>query len=196
VTESVHREFAATGAEVGDTTLAEPAQFRLVLVSLLAAAIGLIAGGIAFLLYKLIGLLTNISMLLDGEGKLAGIITRADVLRALDEDPSGIMSLREAGSRKVIVTYPDETLHEAVVKMLRNNIGRLPVVDRKDPRRIVGYLWEGQGSWPHGCAAWTTNTCASRAGLANSADSTRAEVRADARQILHPAKAGFRMMPV
>ena len=24
--------------------------------------------------------------------------------------------------------------------MLRNNIGRLPVVDRADPRRVVGYL--------------------------------------------------------
>ena len=52
---------AATGTQVGDTTLAEPAQFRMVLVSFLAAGIGLIAGGIAFLLYKLIGLLTNIS---------------------------------------------------------------------------------------------------------------------------------------
>jgi CIC family chloride channel protein len=60
VTESVHRGLAATGAQVGDTTLAEPAQFRMVLVSLLAAAIGLVAGGIAFLLYKLIGLLTNL----------------------------------------------------------------------------------------------------------------------------------------
>ena len=69
-----------------------------------------------------------------------GIITRGDVLRALDEDPSGAMSLLEAGSRKVIVTYPDETLHEAAAKMLRNNIGRLPVVDRKDPQHVVGYL--------------------------------------------------------
>jgi hypothetical protein len=24
--------------------------------------------------------------------------------------------------------------------MLRNNIGRLPVVDRKDPLRVIGYL--------------------------------------------------------
>ena len=52
---------AAAGAQVGVTTLAEPAQFRMVLVSFLAAGIGLIAGGIAFLLYKLIDLLTNIS---------------------------------------------------------------------------------------------------------------------------------------
>src|SRR6266513_147626 len=51
---------AATGAPVGDARLSEPAQFRMVLVSLLAAAIGLIAGCVAFLLYKLIGLFTNI----------------------------------------------------------------------------------------------------------------------------------------
>ena len=51
---------AATGSPVGDARLAEPAQFRMVLVSFLAAAIGLIAGCVAFLLYKLIGLFTNI----------------------------------------------------------------------------------------------------------------------------------------
>lgn len=79
-------------------------------------------------------------LLLDAGSKLAGIITRGDILRALDEDPSGVVSLLDAGSRKVIVTYPDETLHEAAAKMLRNNIGRLPVVDRKDPRHVVGYL--------------------------------------------------------
>jgi CBS domain len=49
------------------------------------------------------------------------------------------MSLLEAGSRKLIVIDPDETLHEAA-KLLRNNIGRLRVVDGKDRRRVVGYL--------------------------------------------------------
>src|SRR5215470_18283743 len=39
----------------------EPARFRLVLVSFLAGAIGLIAGCIAFLLYRLIGFFTNIA---------------------------------------------------------------------------------------------------------------------------------------
>jgi chloride channel protein, CIC family len=79
-------------------------------------------------------------LLLDAENDLVGIITRGDVLRALDQDSSGTMSLLEAGSRKVVVTYPDETLHEAAAKMLRNNIGRLPVVDRKNPQLVVGYL--------------------------------------------------------
>jgi len=79
-------------------------------------------------------------VILDKDGKLAGIITRGDVLRALDQDPAGVMTVLEAGTRNVIVTYPDEVLHEASAKMLRNNIGRLPVVDREDPRRVVGYL--------------------------------------------------------
>src|SRR4029077_10236751 len=67
-------------------------------------------------------------LLLDAESRLVGIITRGDVLRALDQDSSGAMSLLKAGNRKVIVTYPEETLHEAAAKMLRYNIGRLPVV--------------------------------------------------------------------
>ncbi|HEY7354144.1 MAG TPA: chloride channel protein [Terriglobales bacterium] len=79
-------------------------------------------------------------VILDGEGKLAGIITRGDVLRALDQDPTGAMTVVEAGKQNVVVTHPDETLHEASEKMLRYNIGRLPVVDRADPRRVVGYI--------------------------------------------------------
>src|SRR5437016_3142306 len=39
----------------------EAAPFRIVLISFLAGGIGLIAGCIAFLLYKLIGLFTNIA---------------------------------------------------------------------------------------------------------------------------------------
>src|SRR2546427_361211 len=79
-------------------------------------------------------------VIVDAEGRLAGIITRADVLRALDQDPLGEMTVLEGGSRKLVVTYPDESLHEASAKILRNNIGRLPVVERSDPRKVVGYL--------------------------------------------------------
>jgi chloride channel protein, CIC family len=79
-------------------------------------------------------------VILDAAGKLVGMITRGDILRALDLDEAGTMTVLDAGTRKVIVTYPDESLHDASAKMLRNNIGRLPVVDRKDPQRVVGYL--------------------------------------------------------
>jgi H+/Cl- antiporter ClcA len=39
----------------------EPAGFRIALISFLAGTIGLLAGGVAFLLYRLIGLLTNLA---------------------------------------------------------------------------------------------------------------------------------------
>jgi CBS domain-containing protein len=79
-------------------------------------------------------------MILDHEGRLAGIITRGDVMRALEKDPSGAMSVLDAGSRNVVVTYTDEALHDASEKMLRYNVGRLPVVDRDDSRKVLGYL--------------------------------------------------------
>jgi len=78
--------------------------------------------------------------ILDEQGKLVGVITRGDVMRALDKDPSGATTVAEAGSQNVVVTYPDEGLHEASEKMLRHNIGRLPVVERNDPRNVIGYL--------------------------------------------------------
>src|SRR5882757_1592007 len=51
---------AATGVQANDAQPPDPAQFRMVLVSFLAAGTGLLAGLIAYLLYNLIGLFTNI----------------------------------------------------------------------------------------------------------------------------------------
>jgi CIC family chloride channel protein len=79
-------------------------------------------------------------LILDDTGRLAGIITRGDLLRALDKDSSGAMTVQEAGSARLVVTHPDELVSEAAAKMLRNDIGRLPVVDRADHRKVVGYL--------------------------------------------------------
>ncbi|MHC1569836.1 MAG: CBS domain-containing protein [Candidatus Syntropharchaeales archaeon] len=39
-----------------------------------------------------------------------------------------------------MVTYPDESLEAALRKLILNNIGRLPVVDRDDPSKILGIL--------------------------------------------------------
>jgi CIC family chloride channel protein len=80
------------------------------------------------------------TIIVDPENRLAGIITRGDVVRALEKDPSGNTRVLDAGKQELIVTYPDELLHDAVRKMLQNNIGRLPVVDRANPKRVVGYL--------------------------------------------------------
>jgi chloride channel protein, CIC family len=82
-------------------------------------------------------------LILDDARKLAGIITRGDIVRALDKDPSGAMMVQEAGSTHLVVAYPDELVSEAAAKLLRFDIGRLPVVDRVDQRRVVGYLGRG-----------------------------------------------------
>jgi H+/Cl- antiporter ClcA/predicted transcriptional regulator len=80
------------------------------------------------------------TLLTDGAGKLAGIITRGDVLRALRRPDAARLNVASVGSTDLIVTYPDEPLHVALSKMLSRDIGRLPVVDPNDNSRIVGYL--------------------------------------------------------
>jgi CBS domain-containing protein len=59
------------------------------------------------------------------------------------------MSVLEAGTRSLVVAYSDERVFDALTKMLENNIGRLPVVDRKDPQKLVGYINRAtvMGSW-------------------------------------------------
>ena len=61
-------------------------------------------------------------------------------MRALDEDSTGMISVEQAGSTKLVVTYPDELMSEAAAKMLHQDVGRLPVVERGDERKAVGYL--------------------------------------------------------
>ena len=87
--------------------------------------------------------------IVDSGGRLQGIVTQGDLLRALQADPSGQMSVLDAGPSSLVVAYPDERVFEAVTKMLENNIGRLPVVDRVDPRKMVGYINRANvmGSW-------------------------------------------------
>ncbi|HKU27852.1 MAG TPA: chloride channel protein [Candidatus Sulfotelmatobacter sp.] len=79
-------------------------------------------------------------LIVDSEKRLKGIVTRGDILRALDKDSSGATTVEEAGSTKLVVTYPDELVSEAAAKLLQFEIGRLPVVDRSDEHTILGYF--------------------------------------------------------
>lgn len=82
--------------------------------------------------------------IVDDKKELAGIVTRGDILRALERDPAGSSTVLDAGTRNVIVSYPDESLYDAATKMLRNHVGRLPVVSRTNPARLIGYLGRSQ----------------------------------------------------
>ena len=80
----------------------------------------------------------NALPIVDGKGDLVGIITRGDVLRALDK--GGDDTVMDAGTRELIVAFPDEILRDAAHRMLGQDVGRLPVVSRRSPRHVVGYL--------------------------------------------------------
>jgi len=78
--------------------------------------------------------------IVNGEGHLVGLITRGDIVRALGHDASGRMGITEAGSTQLVVTYPDELVHDALSKIIHANVGRLLVVSRENPTQLLGYL--------------------------------------------------------
>ncbi|MCB8948111.1 MAG: chloride channel protein [Ardenticatenaceae bacterium] len=81
--------------------------------------------------------------IVDENGRLSGIITRSDLLRALEATPGETLSVCQAGTQTLVVTYPDELLHDALHKLLAHDIGRLPVVKREAPQTLAGYLSRG-----------------------------------------------------
>lgn len=78
--------------------------------------------------------------LITENGELAGIVTRGDLLRAQRAEDAGTITVLRAGTADPATAFVDETLCEAMNKMLQRDIGRLPVVERGAPRKIVGYL--------------------------------------------------------
>ena len=76
----------------------------------------------------------------DDAGRLVGLVTRGDLVRALEREDSDGETLLDLGSRQLVVAHADELLEEATAKMIEHDIGRLPVVDRDDPGHIVGLL--------------------------------------------------------
>jgi chloride channel protein, CIC family len=72
----------------------------------------------------------------DERGLLMGVVTRKDLERATSPDiPIGDLITRAAA-----VVFEDSSLREAVEQMVREGVGRLPIVARDDRRRILGIL--------------------------------------------------------
>ena len=50
------------------------------------------------------------------------------------------LTVDDIASKALIVAYPDEYLHDVLVKLGAREVGRIPVVDRKNPKRLLGML--------------------------------------------------------
>lgn len=78
----------------------------------------------------------------DEEGNLFGMITISDVERAMNS--GGLeRTVEEVCTRQLITAFPDDTLDEALARAGATDVGRIPVVDRRRPRRLLGLLRRG-----------------------------------------------------
>lgn len=73
------------------------------------------------------------------KGKLVGVVTFEDVERVPIEEREA-KRVRDIMTRDLIVTYPDETLEDALIKLVEKGVGRLPVVDRQDEGKLLGMI--------------------------------------------------------
>jgi chloride channel protein, CIC family len=78
--------------------------------------------------------------LVNSDRQLTGIVTRNDVIRSLEKTGATDLKLSDAGNSALVTVFPDETVHEAVARMLNHGVGRLLVVSRDDPKQMLGYV--------------------------------------------------------
>jgi CIC family chloride channel protein len=71
----------------------------------------------------------------DGDDRVVGVVTRRDLLEGSAEG-----DVRSRVKRQPAVVFDDSSLREAADHMAREHVGRLPVVSRDDPARVIGML--------------------------------------------------------
>ena len=74
----------------------------------------------------------------DGDERLIGVVTRRDLF-----DPDATATVQHLVRRSPAVVFGDSSLKAAIDHMVREGVGRLPVVSRTDAGRVVGILTRG-----------------------------------------------------
>jgi CIC family chloride channel protein len=77
---------------------------------------------------------------INAAGELVGVLTVQDIDRMQIDGQLAGKTVGDACTRELLVAYPDESIGNALRRMGARDIGRLPVVDRADPHRLVGML--------------------------------------------------------
>ena len=73
----------------------------------------------------------------DKRDLLVGVLTRRDLIGSTEDES---VSMAGMVRRAPVVVFTDNTLRDAADQMVRAAVGRLPVVERSAPRRVVGML--------------------------------------------------------
>ncbi|HEC56664.1 MAG TPA: CBS domain-containing protein [Candidatus Syntrophoarchaeum butanivorans] len=73
------------------------------------------------------------------DGKLIGMVTMKDLEKVPMEEWDR-RPVKDVTTTGLVTTYPDESLEDALHKLVLLDIGRLPVVDRRDPKKLLGII--------------------------------------------------------
>lgn len=74
---------------------------------------------------------------INADGTLVGLVTRRDLGRAV---MAGHATISDIPTPLVRYVYGDSTVRQAADHMVNHGIGRLPVVDRENPKQLVGII--------------------------------------------------------
>ncbi|MGZ4494108.1 MAG: chloride channel protein [Nocardioides sp.] len=104
----------------------------------LAAAGSAVAGDI--------GSTQRLYPVVDENGAMQGVVTRRALLRAVEGEDglTGATPVRDLARAPVAVTHGDQPLRHVAELMARHDVGRVPVVDRDDPTRVLGVVTMAQ----------------------------------------------------
>jgi len=82
---------------------------------------------------------------LDLSGHLWGVVTVSDLDRAVEAEKPRRTPVSEIGTTypNLKVVYPDETIDMVLTRMGTRGVGRLPVVPRDDPDKLLGMIRRG-----------------------------------------------------
>jgi CIC family chloride channel protein len=76
----------------------------------------------------------------DKDDNLVGMVTVSDIETAMAKGDVSDMAVGDITSKSLVVAYPDEYVHDVFVRLGTREVGRIPVVARNNPKRLLGVL--------------------------------------------------------
>jgi CBS domain-containing protein len=79
--------------------------------------------------------------IVDEEYRVLGVIPGSKLFKLMDDhDGHDTVSLLDAAVTNPVVAYANEPLRTVANRMAEVNLTRLPVVDKEDPRKLIGII--------------------------------------------------------